>query len=323
MFQKINKYLHYLTPTDYVVVVFYIFLTLLNIVFANRVDQWFELIVINFAVITVTIFIATAHLKHNTFWRRQIHYWYTAPLILLTFKELYLMIKPIRQIDFDFILIKIDRMIFGFDPTVELMKITTPLLTEFLQIIYATFYFLPMILAISLYYKKKNIEVDFVIFSTVFGFFFSYIGYILFPAIGPRFHLHDFFATNTELPGLFLTNFLREVVNTGESIPAGTLNPMEVVQRDVFPSGHTMMTAIIMYLSIKLQSRTKYFLLPVGTLLIFSTVYLRYHYVIDVIAGLACAILSLIFGYYIFNWWQRLIHKDLFIYPKRKKRTKD
>ncbi|MDP2300846.1 MAG: phosphatase PAP2 family protein [Ignavibacteria bacterium] len=271
----------------------------------------------NFVVIAATIFIASAHAKKNSFWRRQIHYWYTAPLILLTFKEIYLMIKPIRQIDYDYLLIKMDRMIFGFDPTVELMKIATPLLTELLQIIYATFYFLPMILAISLYYKKKNVEVDFVIFSTVYGFLFSYIGYLLVPAIGPRFHLHDFFVTNTELPGLFLTNFLREIVNTGESIPTGTLNPMEVVQRDVFPSGHTMMTVIIMYLSIKLKSKTKYFLIPVGTLLIFSTVYLRYHYAVDVIAGLICAIFSLISGYYIFNWWQKLNGKKLFTYPQK------
>lgn len=311
-----------LNPTDYVVIVFYVFLSFLNLVFHQRVEYWIELIILNIIVIAGVFYIAASHAKQDTFWRRQIHYWYYAPLIFLTFKELYLMIKPIRQVDYDSVLIQIDRIIFGFDPTIELAKIASPLLTEMLQIVYATFYFLPMILAVSLYYQKKFTATDFVIFSTVYGFFFSYIGYFLVPAIGPRFHLHDFFATNAELPGLYLTNFLREIVNSGESIPSGTLNPAEVVQRDVFPSGHTMMTAIVMYLSVKLNSKTKYFLVPVGSLLIFSTVYLRYHYVIDVIAGLICFMISIPTGRLIFNWWQKLFNKSQFDYSTSKQEIK-
>lgn len=316
-----NKFLeisHNLNPTDFTVVVFYSFLSLLNIIFHQDVGLWWLLVLINIGVIIFVYAIAYRRANHDSFWNRQIHFWYTAPLILLTFKELYLMIKPIRKVDYDHVLIEIDRWIFGFDPTIELSKIAHPILTEFLQIVYATFYFLPMILAISLYKKNKLVATDFVIFSTVYGFFVSYIGYILVPAVGPRFHLHDFFATNSELPGLLLTNFLREIINTGESIPAGTVNPIEVVQRDVFPSGHTMMTAIVMYISYKLKDKTQYFLLPIGTLLIFSTVYLRYHYFIDVFAGLICAVFSLTTGYYIFNYWQKKVSREVFNYSKVK-----
>ncbi|NUN08173.1 MAG: phosphatase PAP2 family protein [Ignavibacteriaceae bacterium] len=263
------------------------------------------MIILNAVVILSVITIAYKAEEKDTFLRRQIRYWYGVPLIMLTFKELYVMIKPMRGVDYDHYLILIDRWIFGFDPTVELLKIASPLLTEFLQIIYATFYFLPMILAGNLLKKDKKLEADYTIFSIIFGFFVSYIGYMLVPAIGPRFHLHDFEMTNTELPGLFLTNFLREIINMGESIPAGTPNPAEVVQRDVFPSGHTMMTAITMYLAVRFKSPSKWLLLPVGTLLIFSTVYLRYHYAIDVIAGLLCMALSLWLGRYYYNYYAR------------------
>jgi len=233
------------------------------------------------------------------------HYFYLLPLILFTFKELYLMVKPIRNIDYDQTLIAIDRFIFGVDPTVVLFKIAHPVLTELLQVVYATFYILPVVLSINLIIKKKWIELDYSVFCVVYGFFLSYIGYFLVPAVGPRFTLHDFAATETELPGLIITNFLREITNMGESIPNGTINPAELVQRDVFPSGHTQMTLIIMYIAYKLNVKSKYFIIPDGLLLIFSTVYLRYHYFVDLIGGLVFMIITMWSGKFIFNYWQR------------------
>jgi hypothetical protein len=49
------------------------------------------------------------------------------------------------------------------------------------------FYFLPIILGIALLRKRKIVETDFAIFTVIYGFFPSYIGYFALPAIGPRF----------------------------------------------------------------------------------------------------------------------------------------
>jgi membrane-associated phospholipid phosphatase len=228
------------------------------------------------------------------------------------------MIKPIRVNDFDYLFIQADRLIFGSDPTHFLFQISNPVLTELLQIVYGTFYLLPIILGLALLKKKKYLELDFATFSVIYGFYLSYLGYFALPGIGPRFTLHDFSTVNEQLPGLWLTNFLREVVNSGESIPAGTLNPAEVVQRDVFPSGHTMITLIVMYLSVRLKSRSRYFFIPVGSLLIFSTVYLWYHYVIDLIGGLLFMMFSMWSGKIIFNWWRRQTGSEVFEYDKIK-----
>ena len=251
----------------------------------------------------------------NEFWSG-VHYWYLVPVVLITFKELYFMIQPIRIYDHDNMFILIDRWIFGTDPTQFLRQISTPWLTEILQIIYGTFYILPILLGLFLLRKKRYVAMDFAVFIVVYGFYLSYLGYFIWPGIGPRFTLHNFNTINQDLPGLFLTNFLRELVNSGESIPAGTLNPAAVVQRDIFPSGHTMITLIVMYLSVRLKSRSKYFFVPVGTLLIFSTVYLWYHYVIDLIGGLLFMIFALWTGKYIFNWWRRKIGEQEFEYGK-------
>lgn len=295
-----------LYPADFVTIIFYLFLSCLNIVFAARIKQWYLLILLNAVIVGIVYGIAKYHAaRPENKVRRMIHSFYFVPLIFVTFKELYLMIQPMHGRDYDHLLIAADRFIFGTDPTHILYTISHPVLTEILQIAYFSFYLLPIILYVSLVRAGKFEEGEYSVYSVLYGFLVSYIGYFLLPAIGPRFTLHNFETINTELPGLFLTNILREIVNSGESIPAGTLNPAQVVQRDVFPSGHTMMTAIVMYLAVHFRAKAKGIILVLGTLLIFATVYLRYHYVIDVIAGLTAMVISLYTGKMIYYSYKK------------------
>ena len=312
----IKSFVRKLKAFDLVVVIFFIFLIIMNMIFYQRVNNWLFFIIINSFIILFAFALGYFEDKYNNRFWRIIHYWYIAPLILFTFKELYYMIHPIRIQDYDYLFIKIDYWIFGVNPTQWLQQFTNPVLTEILQIVYGLFYFLPIILALVLLRNKRYFAVDFATFSIVYGFFLSYLGYFALPGVGPRFTLHNFSQINVDLPGIWLTNYLRDLVNIGESIPPGTPNPAAIVQRDVFPSGHTMITLIVIYLSIRLKSRSRYFLVPVGTLLIFATVYLWYHYVIDLIGGLVFMIFSLWSGKLIFNWWQRKVRGKEFEYGK-------
>ena len=313
---EIKSFLKNLSAFDLVVVVFFFLLTTINIIYYNRVTQWLTFVCLNiFIIFFVFMLVLVEHKSDKKAWHI-IHYWYVAPLIFFTFKEIYFMIQPIRQTDYDYLFIQIDRWLFGTNPTHFLYKLSNPVLTEILQIIYGMFYLLPVLLGLFLYRKKRYLAMDYVVFSIIYGFYLSYLGYFALPGIGPRFTLHNYNTINQTLPGLFLTNILREIVNVGESIPAGTLNPASVVQRDVFPSGHTMITLIVMYLSVKLKSRSRYFFVPVGSLLIFATVYLWYHYVIDLIAGFVFMAFSLWSGKIIFNWWRRKTGKEEFEYDK-------
>lgn len=315
---KAKTFIKKLKAFDLVAVVFYLILSILHIIYYDRIEYSLYWLLINIFIISFAF--AISYLESIVSESNKslnkivslIHYWYIAPLILLTFKQLWFMVKPIRQVDYDNLFIQIDRLMFGVDPTHYLYQFSHPILTEILQIAYNSFYLLPIILGLSLLKEKRLLALDFAVFSVIYGFFLSYLGYFTLPGIGPRFTLHNFETLNEQLPGLFLTNFLREIVNTGESIPSGTPNPAEVVQRDVFPSGHTMITLIVMYLSIKLKSQTRFILVPIGVLLIFATVYLWYHYVIDLIGGAIFMIFSMWSGYYIFNWWQKKIGKEQF-----------
>lgn len=300
---KLKSLIINLNATDLLVVVFTTIVSVLAIVFHSKVHYWSEIVLVNILLQLFIFSLAYFDEHRRNMFTHQLRFWYLVPMIFLAFKEMYNLVDPLRGKIYDQLLIEIDRFLFGTDPTHALFNITNPYLTELLQIVYGTFFFLPVILGISLLCKDKKKELYYLAFIIVLGFFLSYLGYFILPAIGPRFTLHNFSMTNVELPGLYLTNFLREVVNAGESIPAGTPNPALIVQRDAFPSGHTQMTLLVMYLSVKFKSRSRYFFIPNGTLLIFATVYLRYHYVIDLIAGAAFMILTLWLGKYLFEWW--------------------
>jgi len=113
--------------------------------------------------------------------------------------------------------------------------------------------------------------------ATLLGFFLSYAGYFLVPAIGPRYTMTHL---QTEaLQGYALYPILRE-----------GLDALELEMRDCFPSGHTIIALIALWYGWKFHRALFWVLLPIVTALIFSTVYLRYHYVIDVAAGFVVAV---------------------------------
>jgi membrane-associated phospholipid phosphatase len=142
-----------------------------------------------------------------------------------------------------------------------------------------TYYFLPIILGAVLWRKRWFERYKFWVFVVALGFYVSYFGYILVPATGPRFLPAIKGAQTFPLSGVWLFHSLRE-----------TLDRAEGITRDCFPSGHTELTLLVLYYARRFHRRTFWLLLPVGSALIFSTVYLRYHYVIDVIAGVAAAV---------------------------------
>jgi len=94
-------------------------------------------------------------------------------------------------------------------------------------------------------------------------------------------------------------------VNMAESIPRNSPNPVDFAQRDVFPSGHTQLTLVLMFFVYRYRLKTRHLVLVVGTLLIISTVYLRYHYVIDVIAGVFFMLITIWSGPRLYRWWNR------------------
>jgi membrane-associated phospholipid phosphatase len=275
----------FLTTGDVATIVFLAVLSLLNIVFAPVIPYWYVLVGSN--VLFVCLIPYFAH-KAKDGRSRLIGYirdWYPVPMIFYVFKETYLMVHPIHPQDYDWLLIGIDRWLFGGDPTRWLSTFAHPFVTEILQISYASYYLILLSVFFELSIEKRHTEYFLGSFLVIYGFYLSYIGYFLLPAVGPRFTLYDFASMDSSLPGVWVTNALRDFVNAGESIPKNVPNAIDFAQRDAFPSGHTQLTLTIMYISFSNHLKSRWIILVAGSLLIISTVYLRYHYAIDVIAG--------------------------------------
>ena len=292
MSYQIKKLFISLNSIDVANIGFFTALTAALTIWRESIPGWWGFALANTLLIVLIALLARIAAKRGHGWNL-LHGFYMMACIPIAFRQMYFLVPAINPVDYDGALIAIDQWIFGTDPTQWFARFAHPVLTEILQIAYASFYLLPLILAID-YYRMKRMRAFKRVFLTVMvGFYLSYIGYVLVPGIGPRFTLHDFDRTDEELPGLLLTNALRVYTNTGESIPPGTENPAAVVQRDAFPSGHTEVTLLVMLLAFRYRARTRWLLLVTGSLLIVATVYLRYHYVIDLMAGALWAVLAM------------------------------
>jgi membrane-associated phospholipid phosphatase len=283
-----------LNPTDKVAITYLIVIALLIVIFSYRIEWWGLFLALHSILITLVILLARTSrpvspsppLTVASFFRA----WYPIALVPITYKELSYLIPRIHPRDFDSALAAIDYRIFGVHPTVWLERFTWPALTEFLQLTYSTYYFLPVILGAVLWRKGWIDRFHLCVFALVFGFYLSYLGYIAVPAIGPRF-LPSIVAAQTEpLMGVLFFHAIRD-----------TLDRAEGITRDCFPSGHTEVTLLVLYYANRFHRRTFWWLLPFASGIIISTVYLRYHYVIDVIAGAILAVVVVLVAKPLYN----------------------
>ena len=298
-----KKLISILAPVDVVSILFMLFLIGLNLVFFGRVASWLEIIVINLLVIAAIFVLAYWAETKKTKLLIGLHRFYSYAFVLFVFKEIYLMVRPIHPVDYDGLFISIDHWLFGVNPTQWAAQFAHPVLTEIFQIAYFSYYVLFLMLGIELYCRYTIEEFDRGAFLVVYGFYLSYLGYFLLPAVGPRFTLHNFYALGQELPGLFFAAPIRDFINAGESISSMLPNAIDVVQRDVFPSGHTQLTLIVLYLGHQYRLKTRWVMTILAGLLIVGTIYLRYHYVIDLVGGALFFVVTIWSGKKIQTWW--------------------
>ncbi|MEO6695042.1 MAG: phosphatase PAP2 family protein [Ignavibacteria bacterium] len=300
MIKSFKANLKYLEIPDVTNQLFLIIVSLISLIFVKNLTEKILIPLINVILCLLIIYFVSHYEKkpeiekRNRSISRFLRFWYPAFMILFCFKEIYVIMISANTVLYDSYLIRMDQWMFGVNPTEYLSKFLNPFAVEVLQIIYGLFYVMPVIYSMELYLWHRYEELKYAIFVVFLGFYLSFLGYLCVPAIGPRFTLHDFHNTDYELPGLFFAEKIRYLIDIGESIPQNVSNPEAFAQRDAFPSGHTIIMILITYLSHKIRSRSFYFYLPYTILLIFSTIYLRYHYVIDLISGIPFVIIAIL-----------------------------
>ena len=267
-------------PEDIVTLMYQIIIANLIVIFRTSINNYSCFLLSTTAIIISIFLISTINHGTSNKFLRFIRHWYCVIIIPISYSIVGNIINGINPNIMDNLLINIDFFMFKVHPTVFLEKIIFPALTDYLQIIYSLYYFYPIVLGIAFYTKKKEMEFHKTIFGVVLCFYLSYIGYIIAPAIGPRFTLANLH--NVPINTTPVTNFIQNL-----------LNILEGKHYDCFPSGHTAVSLVVLYYAFKYEKKIFYIFLPLIISLIFSTVYLRYHYVIDIFAGLVLTFLTL------------------------------
>ncbi len=186
--------------------------------------------------------------------------------------------------DRDDLLISVDRAVLGGDPSLWLERFSTPWLTDLLQVAYLVYYVLPIVLLGTLYCRWSGFAkepgqtrehgrpFDLCVVALLLSHYLAFTAYMAIPALGPRFALAPTY--RTELTGLLVTEPIRHF-----------LDALEGIKRDAFPSGHVSTALISVHYMFRFTPRLAWCALPAVCLMILATLYLRYHYAADILAG--------------------------------------
>jgi hypothetical protein len=174
-------------------------------------------------------------------------------------------------------LLHLDRRLVGTTPSLLLQPLVHPPLTEALSLCYGLF--IPYFATSLIWYFFAELPVARRFFAGLLGLYsIGFLGYLLVPARGPYLALADLFTV--PLAGGVLTEANATLVAIGGN------------KVDVFPSLHCAASAFILAFDLRhSRGRFRMFVVPVVGLWL-STLYLRYHYLVDLIAGFGLAALA-------------------------------
>jgi len=260
-------------PVDKVILAYFAAVTLIEVFYWSSLPDPFSMVTVH--LVGALIIGLIVYYPSNPI-LIFVHFWYPLPYVFYSYKEMSILIRALRLPDADLALAQIDFAFWGANPTVWLERLRSPYLAEALEIVYAGFVPAILMVAFVLWKKNKLREFRYYAFLIALGFLTSYVGYFLVPARGPRFVLRGL--QTYELEGVWLYHWL-----------STTLDRIESAHYDCFPSGHTEMT-ILVWWGCRAISTNLFRVMFVYTLgVIFATVYLRYHYTVDVLAGVIVA----------------------------------
>jgi membrane-associated phospholipid phosphatase len=277
-------------PADTLTITFGLLLFAVVLLFFNRIEAAASLLVLYAGMAAFQL--ALVYLSRmNRFLSLTRDVLFPILCVIIFFDSLELLVHRINPQDIDYLLIRLDYDLLGCYPTVYLERFSYPVFIDALQIAYSTYYFIPVAMGLALKARSRHKEFDKYIFVVLFCFYLSFIGYMFFPALGPRYSLQHLQTRGVD--GLLVSGVIQD-----------TLNALEGVKRDAFPSGHTAVVLVVLYYAFRYDRRFACVITLPVVLLIAATVFCRYHYVVDLIGGVILAVVSVALGELYYRRWE-------------------
>jgi hypothetical protein len=198
-----------------------------------------------------------------------------------------------------------DLQVFGFEPSVWFDRFVSPLTTEWFAFFYFLYFLILTVHVLPMMMQRDEVLLSRFAVGILMLFMVAHLTYMAVPGWGPYWYLKGAFQHRLE-GGLFW----RLVV---ETVDAGG------AQKDIFPSLHTAAPTFMALYSIRHRKVIPFrYSWPIVTFLatqmILATMFLRWHYLADVVAGLALATTASVLGQRIADW-ERVRRERLGVQP--------
>jgi membrane-associated phospholipid phosphatase len=203
-------------------------------------------------------------------------------LCILVYTNLHDTIGFVNPNDVHHRLIALDLALFGAEPTIWAERFITPARTEWMQFFYWNFFWLAPSVSLILLARRRFEEFRAVTLALMTCFFLGYVLYVLFPAAPPRLVLAASYTKNLYGYPQFFSRLNAE---------AFALLPVD--SRAAFPSLHTAASLVMLVCAWRHLRPWFFFALPFVLGLWVSTIYLRHHYAVDLLAGALLAPVAL------------------------------
>ena len=278
MIEAFSKKWAVLKLFDKIVVYFFLILNVLILFFHQNISSPFLRFFIYLGFIFFIILVIPILDKSGNKFIQFLRYWYIIASLTFIYWSIGSLVHLIFPEFLDRYIVSLEEKIFGELPNIWIQKLENPYLTELMQISYAVYWFTIPVGSAIFYFKKRYDIFEYMLFFVLITFFLSYLMFIFIPVAGPRFMVMD--QIYASYKGLLVTPFLRGFVES-----AG-------LRGGAFPSSHVAVAITVLFFVWKYYPRiAKRGFLPAVIGLTLATVYGQYHYLTDVVVGLAMGII--------------------------------
>ena len=269
-------YLHMLARSfgafEWISFAYFLWLNEMIAVFHGNIPGAGRYFVIHAAILLAIALVSLASLRNANSALQFVRHWYPLPLFLFSFEELQGLVHMVFPGWFDAYLIQFDFNFAGVHPSLWLAQFSTPPLNDFMQFAYMTYFLYLVILPAILYAARDKLAFWTVLVSTAVAHDTVYAVSVLLPVESPYFSLAHL--QTKPLLGGTLTAAMDLIEHFGR------------VHGAAFPSAHVAGSTVAVLAARRYRPRLFWIYLPFYFSMCVATVYGRYHYVADVLAGI-------------------------------------
>lgn len=195
--------------------------------------------------------------------------------------------------DIHYRLLDWDNFLFGIQPTVWIEQFYHPRLTDWFALTYLNYYIITLVLLFILYRKARLNHFRTVMVTMMISYYIGFVCYLFFPASSPYLVIPHYYAFDIWENTSFISWLTYTLVD---------LSPHRV--RDAFPSMHNGIVLLTMIMAWRYHRTYFWIQLPLAISLPMATIYLRYHYAVDLIAALPVIGFALVLTPWLEEKWQ-------------------